>query len=100
VFIGSMNYDQRSRRLNTEDGAIIHSSELAAQSLRRFDAMTQAQNAYAVVLQPKPPGGKPRLEWNTAEGGRPVTYRREPARSPWQRLEVGFLALFPLDREL
>ena len=32
TFIGSMNYDQRSRRLNTEDGLIIHSAELAAQT--------------------------------------------------------------------
>jgi cardiolipin synthase C len=99
-FIGSMNYDQRSQRLNTENGAIIHSPELAEQTARRFDAMTQPQSAFAVMLQPQQPGGKPRLEWQTEEEGRPVTYRREPARSPWQRLEVSFLALLPLDREL
>ena len=100
VFIGSMNYDQRSRRLNTENGAIIHSPALAEQTARRFDAMTQPQNAYTVLLLPQRPGGKPRLAWQTTEGDRLVTYRREPARSVWQRLEVGFLALFPIDREL
>src|SRR5262249_37577387 len=34
VFVGSMNFDQRSRWLNTEDGLIVHSSELAQQTLR------------------------------------------------------------------
>jgi phosphatidylserine/phosphatidylglycerophosphate/cardiolipin synthase-like enzyme len=27
--VGSMNIDQRSRRLNTENGVIIHSGEIA-----------------------------------------------------------------------
>jgi putative cardiolipin synthase len=36
-----MNFDQRSIRLNTEVGLIIQSPELAEQTARRFEAMTQ-----------------------------------------------------------
>jgi len=100
VFVGSMNYDQRSRRLNTENGLIIHSTELAEQTARRFAAMTQPQNAYAVTLQPDAPGDQAHLEWDTAEAGHPLSLHSEPARSSWQKFEVHFLELLPLDREL
>jgi cardiolipin synthase C len=38
VFIGSMNFDQRSKRINTEVGLIIDSPELAQQTAIRFEA--------------------------------------------------------------
>jgi putative cardiolipin synthase len=100
VYFGSMNFDQRSKRLNTEVGLIIDSPELAGQTAARFDAMAQPDASYVLALKPREPGGNPRLVWDTRENGRPVEYDREPARSVWQRLEVGFFALFPLDREL
>jgi cardiolipin synthase C len=100
VFVGSMNLDQRSRRLNTEDGLVIHSAELAEETARRFAAMSSPENAYTVTLQAPPSGGRPRLTWTTVNGGQPVSLTREPARSVWQRLEVWFLALLPVDREL
>jgi cardiolipin synthase C len=100
VYVGSMNYDQRSRRLNTENGLIIHSALLADQTARHFDAMTQPQNAYAVTLQPDKPGDSPKLEWHTVESGEAVELHTEPARSSWEKFEVHFLSLFPLDREL
>jgi cardiolipin synthase C len=100
LFVGSMNYDQRSRRLNTENGLIIHSGELADETARRFAHMTEPENAYAVTLERRAPGDPPRLMWSTVESGRPVTFDREPARSRWQRFELRFLALLPIDREL
>jgi putative cardiolipin synthase len=100
VFVGSMNYDQRSLRLNTENGLIIHSPELAEQTARRIAAMTQPANAYLVTLQPRAPGDPPSLQWETQSSGRRVILRREPARNAWQRLEVDALTLVPLDREL
>jgi len=100
VYVGSMNYDQRSRRLNTENGLIIHSPELAEQALRRFAAMTQPQNAYAITLEPQQAGDNPALLWSTVEAGQPVSLRSEPARSSWQKLAAHFLELLPLDREL
>jgi len=100
TYVGSMNFDERSRRLNTEVGVIIHSGEIAEQTLHRFDLMTQPENAYAVTLQEKVPGDAPALTWSTVESGKPVTLHHEPARSAWQKFEAHFLALFPIDREL
>ena len=100
LFIGSMNFDQRSMRLNTEVGLIIDSPELSAQTATRFEAMVQPENSYAVALRPTAAGRSPRLVWHTQEGGKAVDYTREPARSCWQRFKVKLLSLLPLAREL
>jgi putative cardiolipin synthase len=100
LFVGSMNYDQRSRHLNTENGVIIHSGELASEAAHRFDLMTQPQNAYAVRLEEKTPGDAPRLTWNTVEGDQPLILYHERSRNAWQNFEVHFLELFPIDHEL
>jgi putative cardiolipin synthase len=101
LFIGSMNYDQRSKRINTEVGLIIQSPELAEQTARRFDAMVKPNECYIVGLVPAgAPGKSPGLVWRTEEDGRMVEYTSEPARSGWQRFKVKLLTLLPLDREL
>jgi cardiolipin synthase C len=99
LFIGSMNFDQRSRHLNTEIGLIIDSPELAQQMVARFEAMAQPQNAYGLALIA---GGRWRspLVWHTEENGEAVEYLHEPARSDWQRWELNFFSLMPLDKEL
>ncbi len=97
LFIGSMNLDQRSRRLNTEVGLIIDSPELAQETAKRFEAMTLPENSYSVVL---PVQHSSQLAWRTVENGATVEYKKEPARHAWQRVEVKFLSLLPLDREL
>ena len=94
-----MNFDQRSRRLNTETGLIIDSPDLAAQTAARFEAMTQPANAYAVKLR-SPDSPKSPLIWRTEENGATVEYQREPSRSAWRRIAVGLYGLLPLDREL
>ena len=55
VYVGSMNFDQRSIRFNTEVGLIVQSPELAEQTARRFEAMTQPQSSYSVALQQMEP---------------------------------------------
>ncbi len=100
VYVGSMNYDERSRRLNTEDGIIIHSGVLARQTERHFNLMTQPQNAYAVRLDESSPGDTAEITWNTVESGQPLTLHHEPARNWWQKFGVHVLELFPIDREL
>jgi putative cardiolipin synthase len=98
LFIGSMNLDQRSRRLNTEVGLIIDSAELAQETAKRFEAMILPENSYAVVLQPAQHSTQ--LAWRTVENGATVEYKKEPARHAWQRAEVRFLSLLPLGHEL
>jgi cardiolipin synthase C len=100
LFIGSMNFDQRSKRLNTEVGLIIDSPELAQQTALRFDAMVQPQNSYILALRADKVGGHSHLVWQTQEDAKPVEYTREPARSVWQRIKLKFLSLLPLGREL
>jgi putative cardiolipin synthase len=99
LFAGSMNFDQRSRRLNTETGLIIDSPELAAQTAARFEAMTQPANSYAVALQ-SPDSPSSALLWRTQENGQTVEYRREPSHSVWRRVAVALLGMLPLDKEL
>jgi putative cardiolipin synthase len=100
LFIGSMNFDQRSKRINTEVGLIIDSPELAQQTATRFEAMAQPEDSYALALRPSGVGGPPHLVWRTSEEGKTVEYAREPARSRWQRLKVKLLSLLPLAGEL
>jgi len=100
VFVGSMNFDQRSMHLNTEIGLIIDSPELAQELARRFEAMVQPANAYALSLQPDTKGNGQHLIWRTIEDEQVVDLQKEPARSTWQRFKIWLLALLPLDDEL
>jgi putative cardiolipin synthase len=100
LFIGSMNYDQRSKRLNTEVGLLIDSPELAQQTALRFDAMVRPQNSYTLALRPNGSGNGSHLVWQTEENGKAIEYTQEPARSTWQRIKLKLLSLLPLGREL
>jgi putative cardiolipin synthase len=99
LYAGSMNFDQRSRRLNTEVGVIITSPVLAQQTLQRFAHMTHPSSAYALGEDVRPDGHRV-IVWRTLEKDEPVEYSREPSRSPWRRLEAAMLSMLPLDAEL
>jgi putative cardiolipin synthase len=100
IFIGSMNFDQRSRHLNTEIGLIIDSPELAQQTVVRFDNMVRPENVYALGWLGATAGVPAHLVWDTREDGKAIEYTQEPARSSWQRIDLKFLSWLPLDREL
>jgi putative cardiolipin synthase len=99
LFIGSMNFDQRSMHLNTEIGLLIDSPVLAQQVAARFEAMTRPQNAYNLVFN-SDAAHQDDIVWLTQEDGHAVTYLTEPARSGWQRFEANFFALLPIGSEL
>jgi len=99
TFIGSMNFDERSKHLNTEIGLLIASPELSSEIAARFAALTQLDNSYAVTLS-ESAKGKQHLVWSTMEAGRLVQYETEPARNAWQRTKVNLLSTLPLDKEL
>jgi cardiolipin synthase C len=100
IFIGSMNFDERSRHLNTEIGLIIDSPDLAEVTAARFNDMAQPQNAYQPALVTTAAGGAGRLQWTTQERGVAVVYRTEPAPNPWRRFLITLLAWLPVRREL
>jgi putative cardiolipin synthase len=100
IFIGSMNFDERSRHLNTESGLIIESPELAEQTAKRFQAMAQPDNAYRPSFVAGAAASSGRLQWTTQEQGAEVVYRQEPSPSPWRRIITRILAWLPVRNEL
>lgn len=92
LYIGSLNFDPRSARLNTEMGVVIQSPEMA-------QFMNQAINealpyvTYQVKLTPQ---GK--LEWTeTNDKNQTKVYHHEPDTTFWQRVWVKMLSLLPLE---
>lgn len=86
VFIGSMNLDPRSWRLNSEMGVVVESPGLAAELLAAAERDMQPDNAWQVTLTDD--NG---LAW---VGGEEVLHR-QPARNFWQRVEDLFLMVLP-----
>lgn len=100
LFIGSMNFDRRSKYLNTEIGLLIDSPALSRDVAARFESLTQLENAYHVSIDEASTARSPRLLWTTRRDGKTVSYRDEPARNARQRVQMRLLSLLPLDREL
>jgi putative cardiolipin synthase len=98
VYIGSMNLDERSEKLNTEIGLIIDSRQLAKQVAKRFEELTRPDNAYRVLLSSR--SGKPHLVWQTREEGKIIDYRTEPTSSQWRKLKVDLMTHLNIDGEL
>jgi putative cardiolipin synthase len=89
VFIGSLNLDPRSIRINTEMGMIITSPDLAEKLATLLERDMKSTNSWRVLLDEE---GE--LYWESDEG----IVRRQPARSGWQRFEGWFLGLAPKDQ--
>ena len=100
VFIGSMNYDERSRRLNTELGVLIESPELIKEIVERFDAVAKPANSYVLALGPPGLTGKSELQWRTEENGAMVVYDNEPNVDAARRFKVDALKFLPLESQL
>jgi putative cardiolipin synthase len=99
LFIGSWNFDERSRHINTEVGLFIDSPTLAGQLIQRIDAMMRPEAAFHVVVVETVPG-KPALAWETESDHHLVRYSREPSRGWWQNLAQKLFGLLPLHKEL
>jgi putative cardiolipin synthase len=99
TFVGSLNFDQRSKRINTEIGLIVHSPDISAQVGQRFDELTTLDNSYQLKLEGSA-GDAPHLAWETRKNGQVIEFRHEPSRSLWRKLKVEVLTLLPLDPEL
>ena len=91
VFVGSFNFDPRSRELNTEMGFVIDSPALARRIKEVFDQRIPL-NAYEVRLSDKGD-----LYWIEKRDG--VTERRnaEPGATFWQSAWVSLLSRLPIE---
>jgi len=99
VFIGSLNLDPRSAKLNTEMGVVLDSAPFCENVLKGMDRDLM-RTSYKVELRPDPNGGKPRMVWVTQENGQEKVYESEPDMNALQRLGVDMLGVLPIDEEL
>jgi putative cardiolipin synthase len=89
AYIGSMNLDPRSSRINSEMGVVIESPALAEQLARQMERDMQPENSWNVQFDK---GGN--LRWISGD----EVLTRQPARSEWQRIQDVFFMLFPSDQ--
>jgi len=94
LFVGSMNLDPRSIRLNTELGILIDNAVLADAFTKIVLAGLPA-NAYRVELD-----ARGDFVWITTENGREIRLNTEPQTTAWQRLKVDLLGWLPLEGQL
>jgi phosphatidylserine/phosphatidylglycerophosphate/cardiolipin synthase-like enzyme len=85
LFVGSMNLDERSERLNTELGMLIDSPDLARQFLQ-MSALTES--AYHLRLSAD---GRD-IEWVSGSGPDAEVVKAEPETSWWLRFQVWLLS--------
>ncbi len=88
VFIGSMNFDPRSEKHNTEMAIIVQSPPLAREVLRLMD-LDKLQASYRVRLAD--PDGE-RLEWLSSDDEGEVVLQEEPDTDLWTRFMLQLLA--------
>ncbi|MEZ5646091.1 MAG: phospholipase D family protein [Burkholderiaceae bacterium] len=91
AFVGSMNLDPRSIRLNTELGVVVESPALASAITGTLDKMLPA-HAYELRL-----GNGGRIEWieHTASGE--LIHHDEPGATRWRRWFVSALSWLPIE---
>ena len=85
VFIGSVNLDPRSLELNTEDGVLVNSEELAGHVAELFERWTSPALAYEVTR-----GTNGGLRWT---GG----YTDEPEAGFWRPIGAKLFSHLPID---
>ena len=100
IFLGSMNFDQRSLHLNTEIGMVINSPELAKQEAERFKHLADPENSYQVHLKNDPATKQNALVWVTKENGKLAESNDEPSKSFGEKLKTDLMSILPLDDEL
>jgi putative cardiolipin synthase len=87
VFIGSMNFDPRSEKHNTEMGIFVDSPQLAREVLRLMD-LDKFQASWRVVLGPDGHS----LRWLAQDDDREVVLYQEPESDFWKRFWLNLLA--------
>ena len=95
VWVGSANFDPRSRRLNTEAGLLIESEELAERLLSSIEWDFSPRHSWQLGLERDPQGGSRRLTWNGERDGRIVNLAQEPDAGLLRHLGVLFYSILP-----
>jgi len=94
VWVGSANFDPRSRRLNTEAGLLIESEELAERLLSSIEWDFSPRHSWKLELQ-KEADGTRRLIWNGEREGKIVNLAQEPDAGLLRHFGVLFYSILP-----
>ena len=89
MFIGSLNFDPRSEKHNTELGLLIHSPELTGQLMKLADLVIN-EAAFQVRLGPD----RKSLEWHIRTAAGDQIFTEEPDTSWWQRTTLRLVGPF------
>ena len=90
-FIGSLNIDPRSVKLNTENGLYIESDETCDELQRFLGSLVKYERAWSVTQDE---AGK--LKWTSFEG----TTDSQPAQGSGQRMADFFFRMLPVESQL
>ena len=90
-FIGSLNFDPRAIVINSENGLLIDSSELAGELADFIDYLAAPENSYTVSLDKNN-----RLQWQSSER----TINAQPARGGMQSIVDLLGRLLPIESQL
>lgn len=100
VWVGSANFDPRSRRLNTEAGLLIDSTALAEKMLSSMERDYAPDESWRLALETDPATGSKRLVWHGADNGVPVRHYSDPGAGFFRNLGVGLYSILPGIEEL
>ena len=94
VFIGSLNMDERSARINSELGLVINSTEIAREVTGLLDDIS-TDGSYKLQLDQHD-----RVEWVSGDGGTQKIWHTDPATSRTERIWLTILSPFAPDEIL
>jgi putative cardiolipin synthase len=94
VFIGSLNMDERSAKINSELGLVMRSPEIAREVTGLLDDLS-TDSTYKLRLD-----SRGRVEWVAGEGSTQKIWHVEPATSRTERVWLAILSPFAPDELL
>lgn len=100
VWIGTANFDPRSRRINTETGLLIDSEALAARMLTSVERDFAPAQSWRLELETDAQSGARHIVWVGERDGKPLRLAREPEAGLLRQLRVLFYSLLPGLEEL
>jgi putative cardiolipin synthase len=89
LFVGSLNLDPRSIKINAEMGLLIDSEKMFGAWGAHLD-QALSNIAYHVILNKDDD-----LEWHAVINGKEVVETKEPLTSAWRRFKAWFLKIAP-----
>jgi len=93
MFVGSMNLDQMSLRINNEIGILFENPPIAGESARAFNDNIESV-AFRLELHKDDNGGES-IRWHLKKGDRDIVYVSEPYVGFWKKLGVKLISLLP-----